>query len=88
MTPVMLAAGQGHTGVGDMLVHKYNCSLAEVTTVSAFYCYELSISCRCRLSHVSVSVQLLVLNVTLHVVSICVGCMYVADVLLVPSTVE
>ena len=36
MTPVMLAAGKGHTGVVDLLVHKYNCSLAEVTTVSAF----------------------------------------------------
>ena len=36
MTPVMLAAGKGHTGVVDMLVHKYNCSLTEVDTVSAF----------------------------------------------------
>ena len=35
-TPVMLAAGKGHTGVVDLLVHKYNCSLAEVDTVSAF----------------------------------------------------
>ena len=32
----MLAAGKGHTGVVDLLVHKYNCSLAEVDTVSAF----------------------------------------------------
>ena len=36
VTPVMLAAGKGHTGVVDLLVHKYNCSLTEVTTVSAF----------------------------------------------------
>ena len=35
-TPVMLAAGEGHTGVVDLLVHKYNCSLTEVDTVSAF----------------------------------------------------
>ena len=35
-TPVMLAAGKGHTGVVDLLVHKYNCSLTEVDTVSAF----------------------------------------------------
>ena len=35
-TPVMLAAGKGHTGVVDLLVHKYNCSLTEVTTVSVF----------------------------------------------------
>ena len=34
MTPVMLAAGTGHTGVVDLLVHKYNCSLAEVDKVS------------------------------------------------------
>ena len=40
-TPVMLAAGKGHTGVVDMLVHKYNCSLTDVNKVSAFdvlYC--------------------------------------------------
>ena len=36
VTPVMLAAGKGHTGVVDLLVHKYNCSLTEVTKVSAF----------------------------------------------------
>ena len=36
MTPVMLAAGKGHTGVVDLLVHKYNCSLAEVDDVSVF----------------------------------------------------
>ena len=30
MTPVMLAAGKGHTGVVDLLVHKYNCSLTDV----------------------------------------------------------
>ena len=36
MTPVMLAAGKGHTDVVDMLVHKYNCSLTEIDKVSAF----------------------------------------------------
>ena len=36
MTPVMLAAGKGHTGIVDLLVHKYKCSLAEVDKVSAF----------------------------------------------------
>ena len=35
-TPVMLAAGKGHTGVVDMLVHKYNCSLTEIDKVSTF----------------------------------------------------
>ena len=35
-TPVMLAAGKGHTGVVDLLVHKYNCSLTEVDTVCDF----------------------------------------------------
>ena len=33
---MMLAAHKGHTGVVDLLVHKYNCSLTEVDTVSAF----------------------------------------------------
>ena len=33
---MMLAAGKGHTDVVDLLVHKYNCSLTEVTTVSVF----------------------------------------------------
>ena len=33
---MMLAAVKGHTGVVDLLVHKYNCSLTEVDTVSAF----------------------------------------------------
>ena len=36
-TPVMLAAGKGHTGVVDLLVHKYNCSLAEVDKVGVLY---------------------------------------------------
>ena len=36
MTPVMLAAGKGHTGVVDLLVHKYNCSLTDVDKVSVF----------------------------------------------------
>ena len=50
-TPVMLAAGKGHTGVVELLVHKYNCSLAEVDTVSAFDvlgCHSsVVVSCRC-----------------------------------------
>ena len=33
----MLAAGRGHTGVVDLLVHKYNCSLAEVDKVGVLY---------------------------------------------------
>ena len=37
MTPVMLAAGKGHTGIVDLLVHKYNCSLAEVDKVGVLY---------------------------------------------------
>ena len=32
----MVAAFHGHTGVVDLLVHKYNCSLTEVDKVSAF----------------------------------------------------
>ena len=36
-TPVMLAAGKGHTGVVDLLVHKYNCSLTEVDKVGLLY---------------------------------------------------
>ena len=36
MTPVMLAAGKGHTDVADMLVHKYNCSLTDVNKVREF----------------------------------------------------
>ena len=32
----MIAAFKGHTGVVDLLVHKYNCSLTEVNKVSAF----------------------------------------------------
>ena len=47
----MLAAGKGHTGVVDLLVHKYNCSLTEVTKVSAFnvLCCQSSVgvSCHC-----------------------------------------
>ena len=82
----MLAAGKGHTGVVDLLVHKYNCSLTEVTKVSAFDvlgCYfSVGVSCL-----VSVSVQLSLLDVILHVVSICV-CMSVTDILPMPSTVE
>ena len=32
----MLAAGKGHTGVVDLLVYTYQCSLTEVDKVSAF----------------------------------------------------
>ena len=34
---MMLAAGKGHTGIVDLLVHKYNCSLAEVDKVGLLY---------------------------------------------------
>ena len=34
---MMLAAGKGHTGVVDLLIHKYNCSLAEVDKVGLLY---------------------------------------------------
>ena len=48
---MMLAAGKGHTGVVDLLVHKYNCSLTEVTTVSAFDVLgcqsSVVVSCQC-----------------------------------------
>ena len=86
MTPVMLAAGKGHTDVVDLLVHKYNCSLTEVNKVSTFVvlgCY-FSVGVSCPMS---VSVQLSLLNVILHVVSICVG-MSVTDILPMPSTIE
>ena len=47
----MLAAGKGHTGVVDLLVHKYNCSLTEVDTVSAFNVLgcqsSVVVSCQC-----------------------------------------
>ena len=83
---MMLAAGKGHTGVVDLLVHKYNCSLTEVEKVSAFDVlgsyFSVGVSCL-----VSVSVKLSLLNVILHVVSICVG-MFVTDILPMPSTIE
>ena len=48
---MMLAAGKGHTGVVDLLVHKYNCSLTEVNTVSAFGVLgcqsSVVVSCQC-----------------------------------------
>ena len=87
MTPVMLAAGKGHTGVVDLLVHKYNCSLTEVNKVSTF----VVMDCQSLVgvgSHVSVSIQLSVLNVILHVVSMHLCRMYVTDILPMPSTVE
>ena len=50
MTPVMLAALKGHTGVVDMLVHKYNCSLSEVDNVSAFdgLCCQSPVGVKCH----------------------------------------
>ena len=48
---MMLAAGKGHTGVVDLLVHKYNCSLTEVDKVGVLYilgCQSLYI-CMCIL---------------------------------------
>ena len=50
-TPVMLAALKGHTGVVHMLVHKYNCSLSDVTNeVSAFgvLCCQSPVGVRCH----------------------------------------
>ena len=75
---MMLAAGKGHTGVVDLLVHKYNCSLTEVNKVSTFVVlgsyFSVGVS-----SPISVFVQLSLLNVILHVVSIFVG-MSVTDI--------
>ena len=50
-TPVMVAALKGHTDVVDMLAHKYNCSLSDVTNeVSAFdvLCCQPHIGMRCH----------------------------------------
>ena len=83
-TPVMLAAGKGHTGVVDLLVHKYNCSLTEVATVSAFDV----LGCQCP---VGVSCQCLCPAVTVECHSACsrhLCRMYVTDILPVPSRVE
>ena len=47
----MLAAFKGHTGVVDMLVHKYSCSLSDVTNeVSAFdvLCCQSPVGVRCH----------------------------------------
>ena len=48
---MMLAAFKGHTGVVDLLVRKYNCSLTEVDTVSAFDVLgcqsSVVVSCQC-----------------------------------------
>ena len=63
-TPVMLAAGKGHTGVVDLLVHKDNCSLTEVGKVSAFDV----LGCQ---SSVGVSCQCLCLAVTVKCHSAC-----------------
>ena len=73
-TPVMQAAGKGHTGVVDLLVHKYNCSLTEVNKVSAFDV----LGCK---SPVGVSCQCLCLAVTVERHSACSQplCRYVCD---------
>ena len=56
MTPVMLAALQGHTGVVDMLVHKYSCSLTDINHVSEFdvLCCQSPVGVRCHM-YISVS---------------------------------
>ena len=62
MTPVMLAAYKGHTGVVDMLVDQYNCPLTDINKVSAFDVLALSITsiglwchmCECLCPAVSV----------------------------------
>ena len=70
MTPVMLAAYKGHTGVVDMLVDQYNTPLTDVNKVSAFevLVYQspvqvCGITCQCLCPAVS-------FIVILHVVSI------------------
>ena len=87
MTPVMLAAGKSHTGVVDMLVHKYNCSLTEIDNVSSFDAlFVLSVTRRCEVSqvHISVSAQLSVLIVILHVVNIYINYTSATDILSCP----
>ena len=73
LTPVMLAVAKGHTDVVDMLVHKYNCSLTEVTKVSAFdvlRCHS-PVGVRC---HKCTSVSLPSVSVDCHcVVNMCEG---------------
>ena len=56
MTPVMLAAGKGHTGVVDLLIHKYNCSLTEVTKVSAFDVFGCQSSVGVSCQHLCIAV--------------------------------
>ena len=71
MTPVMLAALKGHTDVVDMLVHKYNCSLTDVTNkVSAFdvLCCQSPVGVRCDMC-TSVSLPSLVCRLS-EVISI------------------
>ena len=55
---MMVAAGEGHIGVVDLLVHKYNCSLTEVDSVSAFDVLDCQssvvVSCQCLCPAVSV----------------------------------
>ena len=46
---MMLAAGKGHTGVVDLLVHKYNCSLTEVDKVGVLYILGCQSLCICIL---------------------------------------
>ena len=56
---MMLAAGEGHIGVVDLLVHKYNCSLTEVDSVSAFDVLDCqsSVVVRCQCLCPAVSVE-------------------------------
>ena len=79
---MILAVTKGHTGVVDLLVHKYNCSLTEVDRVSVFDVLgcqsSIGVNCHCFCPAFSEC---------LHVVSICVG-MYVYDKTVCPCHQE
>ncbi len=81
---MMLAAAKGHTGVVDLLVHKYNCSLTEVDKVSAFDvlgCQSpVDVSCQCHCPAFSVDCHS---ACSRHLCR-----MYVTDILPVPLRVE
>ena len=83
---MMLAAGKGHNGVVDLLVHKYNCSLTVVDVVSAFDvsgCQSpVGVSCQCLCSAVTVECHSAYSQHTF-----CVG-MSVRDILPMPSRVD